>query len=93
MWWSVVHCSSIGYGDLAPITPVGRLLAAIGAIAGIGLFTLPAGKTTYPVYVKDSLLNTNPAFDYGEFRRLASLAASATAEVRRRKHTQIRAAP
>ena len=31
------------------------------------------GRKSYPVYVKDSLLNTNPAFDYGKFRELKSV--------------------
>jgi hypothetical protein len=38
-------------------------------------WTLP--PFSYPVYVKDSLLNTNPNFDYGLFRSLASMAAAA----------------
>lgn len=33
-----------GYGDIVPITPAGRLLGSVGALIGIGLFTLPAGK-------------------------------------------------
>eukprot|EP00599_Poterioochromonas_sp_BG-1_P015133 CAMPEP_0173155160 /NCGR_PEP_ID=MMETSP1105-20130129/13936_1 /TAXON_ID=2985 /ORGANISM="Ochromonas sp., Strain BG-1" /LENGTH=2955 /DNA_ID=CAMNT_0014071525 /DNA_START=806 /DNA_END=9673 /DNA_ORIENTATION=- len=33
-------------------------------------------KTSYPVYVKDSLLNTNPTFDYSAFRNLQSTAAT-----------------
>lgn len=45
------------------------------------LFDLPNGKTSYPVYLKDSFLNTNPRFDYGAFRTLAALAASRTAQV------------
>jgi hypothetical protein len=40
------------------------------------VFDLSAGKSLYPIYDKDSLLNTNPSFDYGEFRRLSELAAS-----------------
>lgn len=36
------------------------------------LFDLSSGPQYYPVYVKDSLLNTNPDFDYGSFRRLAT---------------------
>ena len=43
MWWSVVTLTTVGYGDTVPITPVGRVLAAIIAVLGIGLFALPAG--------------------------------------------------
>jgi hypothetical protein len=41
-------------------------------------FDLGVNKSSYPVYDKDSLLNTNPSFDYGEFRRLAELARSSS---------------
>lgn len=43
MWWSVVTLTTVGYGDTVPITPIGRLLAAVIAVLGIGLFALPAG--------------------------------------------------
>ena len=43
MWWSVVTLTAVGYGDTVPITPVGGVLAAVIAVLGIGLFTLPAG--------------------------------------------------
>lgn len=43
MWWSVVTLTTVGYGDTVPITPTGRLLAAVIAVLGIGLFALPAG--------------------------------------------------
>ena len=33
-------------------------------------------NTQYPIYLKDSLLNTNPAFDYWEFRKLSALAVT-----------------
>ena len=33
-------------------------------------------NTRYPVYLKDSLLNTNPGFDYSSFRQLAALAST-----------------
>ena len=42
MWWAVVTLTTVGYGDIAPITPLGRLLGGIVAILGIGLFALPA---------------------------------------------------
>lgn len=43
MWWGIVTLTTIGYGDMAPITVGGRLLGSIVAILGIGMFALPAG--------------------------------------------------
>lgn len=43
MWWSVVTLTTVGYGDVVPMTPAGRVLAAVIAVLGIGLFALPAG--------------------------------------------------
>ncbi len=43
MWWSIITVTTVGYGDVAPITPLGRLLAGVIALLGIGIFALPAG--------------------------------------------------
>lgn len=43
MWWGVVTLSTVGYGDIYPITQTGKLIGAIVAISGIALFALPAG--------------------------------------------------
>jgi voltage-gated potassium channel len=43
MWWGVVTLSTVGYGDVYPITPVGKIIGAIVALSGIALFALPAG--------------------------------------------------
>lgn len=43
MWWSVVTLTTVGYGDTVPVTTPGRVLAAVIAVLGIGLFALPAG--------------------------------------------------
>ncbi|MGL6138571.1 MAG: ion transporter [Planktothrix sp.] len=43
MWWAVITLTTVGYGDVYPITPLGRLLGGILALLGIGLMTLPAG--------------------------------------------------
>ena len=43
MWWSVMTLTTVGYGDIYPITPIGKLLGAVIALVGIGFFALPAG--------------------------------------------------
>ncbi|WP_417307428.1 ion transporter [Devosia sp.] len=43
MWWSVATLTTVGYGDVYPVTPIGRLFASITAVIGIGLIALPAG--------------------------------------------------
>ncbi|MCR4428196.1 MAG: ion transporter [Caldiserica bacterium] len=43
MWWAVATLTTVGYGDMYPITPLGKLLGGIIALLGIGLFALPAG--------------------------------------------------
>lgn len=43
MWWAVVTLTTVGYGDVTPITPLGRFLGAIITVLGVGLAALPAG--------------------------------------------------
>jgi voltage-gated potassium channel len=43
MWWSICTISTIGYGDMYPVTVIGKMLAGAIALTGIALFGLPAG--------------------------------------------------
>ena len=43
IWWAIATLTTVGYGDVYPITPLGRFFSAIIAIAGIGVVALPAG--------------------------------------------------
>lgn len=43
MWWGVVTLTTVGYGDIYPITPIGRFFGSILAFLGIGIFALRAG--------------------------------------------------
>lgn len=42
LWWGVTTLTTVGYGDVYPVTPLGKLLAGSIALLGIGLFALPA---------------------------------------------------
>lgn len=41
LYWSIMTITSVGYGDIAPVTPGGRLLASIIAITGVAIVALP----------------------------------------------------
>ncbi|MCX5752102.1 MAG: ion transporter [Candidatus Krumholzibacteria bacterium] len=43
MWWGAMTMTTVGYGDVYPITPAGKVLAGVIALLGISLFVLPAG--------------------------------------------------
>jgi voltage-gated potassium channel len=43
MWWSIETLTTVGYGDMYPVTPFGKLLGTVIALVGIGFFALPAG--------------------------------------------------
>lgn len=43
MWWSIATLTTVGYGDVYPVTPLGKVMAAITAVAGIGLIAMPTG--------------------------------------------------
>ncbi len=43
MWWGVATLTTVGYGDVFPITGLGKLLGGFIALLGIGMFALPTG--------------------------------------------------
>jgi voltage-gated potassium channel len=43
MWWAVVTIGTIGYGDVVPITPLGKLIATMTIFLGLVLIALPVG--------------------------------------------------
>lgn len=43
MWWAVATLTTVGYGDMYPVTLMGKFCASIIAILGIGMFALPTG--------------------------------------------------
>lgn len=42
LWWGVVTLTTVGYGNVHPITPLGKLIGGVVSVLGVGLFALPA---------------------------------------------------
>jgi voltage-gated potassium channel len=43
-WWAIVTIATVGYGDYYPVTAVGRIIAVVVMVSGIGIFLLLVGK-------------------------------------------------
>ena len=46
IYWTIVTLTTVGYGDIAPVTPVGQIIATIIMILGYGIIAVPTGIVT-----------------------------------------------
>lgn len=45
-WWAIATFTTVGYGDIFPVTSIGKLMAAVVSILGIGIVAIPTGIIT-----------------------------------------------
>jgi voltage-gated potassium channel len=43
MWWSIITLTTVGYGDIVPISPIGKVISAITAVMGVASIALVTG--------------------------------------------------
>ncbi len=58
IYWAIVTLTTVGYGDLAPATPLGQFLAAIVMIMGYGIIAVPTGIVTAELTRQESSTTT-----------------------------------
>jgi len=71
MWWAIETLTTLGYGDIVPVTSAGKLLGGFVALLGIGMFAIPAGILAsgfYEEYAREEakVANRNPGPAAGE---------------------------
>jgi voltage-gated potassium channel len=82
LWWAVATLTTTGYGDVVPVTPLGRLIAALVMICGLGVFGLWTGilATAFAAETRrDNFLNSWESVSKVPF--FATLGPSAIADV------------
>jgi voltage-gated potassium channel len=60
MYWTVVTLTTVGYGDIAPSSPLGQAIASLVMILGYGIIAVPTGIVTAEIAQQGRLLETTP---------------------------------
>lgn len=58
VYWAIVTMTTVGYGDIAPNTPLGQFIASIIMILGYGIIAIPTGIVTSEM-AKSEVIHTN----------------------------------
>ena len=74
MWWSVATLTTVGYGDVYPITNGGKIFASVIVFIGLGLVAIPTGL------IASSLTKSFSRIRHGMLEELASLKINALRE-------------
>lgn len=71
MWWTVVTLTTVGYGDIVPVTVWGKVLGALISLVGIGIAAFPAGILAAG-FIEQMRVNRRGGSDAGADRAAAS---------------------
>ena len=60
LWWAVITMTTIGYGDVYPVTPAGKALTAVVALLGLGMVAIPTGLLAAALMKSATKKTTSP---------------------------------
>lgn len=73
VWWAVVTATTVGYGDIAPVTGPGRMIAFVLMVFGIGLLGMVTGSVATFFIGEEKKKRTSVAFIQKELDRVDEL--------------------
>lgn len=59
VYWAIVTLTTVGFGDIAPQTPLGQLIASVIMILGYGIIAIPTGIVSSEISKNNLILDTN----------------------------------
>lgn len=64
IYWTIVTLTTVGYGDISPITPLGQFIASLVMILGYGIIAVPTGIVSAEIVKKDNKLENKLSAKY-----------------------------
>jgi voltage-gated potassium channel len=59
VYWAIVTVTTVGYGDVVPVTPLGRTISAMAMLLGYAIIAVPTGIFTSKIVTQQRLANSS----------------------------------
>ena len=63
LWWAVMTLTTVGYGDIYPVTTMGKILSSVASLIGIGVIALPSTILGYAFMQRIGIMNSFQNYD------------------------------
>jgi voltage-gated potassium channel len=80
MWWGIITLTTIGYGDIVPVTALGRVFGSIIAVIGVGFVALPSAILVSGMMEQMELVKKQRAKEHEEAAAAAGAGAGAATD-------------
>lgn len=70
LWWTLVTTTTVGYGDIVPVTLLGKFIGACLMLGGIGLVSLITGNISHVLTTRSTQTSSNSPVTLSKFEQL-----------------------